>query len=223
MIIIGHRGAKGLVPENTVASLRKAALHNVDEIEFDLRVTSDDIVVLNHDPFLTDAAGSKLVISDHTYEQLKAHKDDLATFREVIDEIGSTTPLYTEIKPGERLGPIIEQLSYALRSGFTAHDLLLASFSQSILVELHAAFPDLRTVVLERWSGVRATYRAKQLGTKRLSMNQRWLWRPFIEPMAKRGWQLCAYTLNDVTKAKRWAGYGLYGVVTDYPDLFKHK
>jgi glycerophosphoryl diester phosphodiesterase len=223
MIIIGHRGAKGLVPENTIASLRKAALHHVDEIEFDLRVTSDDIVILNHDLFLSDAAGSKLVIADHTYEQLKAHKDDLATFREVIDEIGPTTPLYAEVKPGERLGPIIEQLSYALRAGFTAHDLLLASFSQSILVELHAAFPELTTVVLERWSGVRATYRAKQLGTKRLSMNQRWLWRPFIEPMAKRGWQLSAYTLNDTAKATRWAGYGLYGVVTDYPDLFEPK
>jgi hypothetical protein len=54
-------------------------------------------------------------------------------------------------------------------------------------------------------------------------MNPRWLGRPFLEPMAKRGWQLSAYTLNDTAKATRWAGYGLYGVVTDYPDLFEPK
>lgn len=221
MIIIGHRGAKGLAPENTLASLRKATQHNVDEIEFDLRVTSDDIVILSHDPFLTDAAGSKLTIASHTYEQLRAHKADLATFREVIDTIGSGTPLYVEVKPGEVLTPIIELLHYALRSGFKPADLRLASFSQSILVELHAAFPELQTIVLEKWSGVRATYRARQLDTKRLTMNQLWLWRPFITPMAKRGWLLSTYTLNDPAKAKRWAGYGLYGVVTDFPDLFE--
>jgi glycerophosphoryl diester phosphodiesterase len=67
MIIIGHRGALGLAPQNTLASLRKAAEHKVDEIEFDVRVTSDDIVILAHDAFITDAAGSKLTIDDHTW------------------------------------------------------------------------------------------------------------------------------------------------------------
>lgn len=221
MIIIGHRGARGLAPENTLASLRKAAQHGVDEIEFDVRVTYDDIAVLSHDDHLTDAAGSRLTIADHTYEQLRAHKDDITTLREVFDSIGTETPLYIEVKKNVKLGPVIEQIHYALRSGFSVGDLRLASFSQTILRELHAAFPDIETVVIESWSGMRATYRARQLGTRRLSMNQRWLWKPFISPMAARGWQLSAYTLNDAAKAKRWARYGLYGVVTDYPDQFE--
>ncbi len=221
MIIIGHRGAKGLAPENTLASLQKAAQHHVDEIEFDVRVTSDDICILSHDPYLTDAAGSKLNIQEHTYDQLLAHKADLATLREVIDQVGSKIPLYIEVKPDAQTAPVIEQLKYALRSGFTPADLRLASFSHKTLRELHTALPEIQCVVIERWSGTRATYHARQLGTKRISMQQRWLWRPFIQPMAKRGWQLSAYTLNDPVKAKRWASYGLYGVVTDYPDLFE--
>ena len=221
MIIIGHRGARGLAPENTLASLQKAAQHGADEIEFDVRVTSDDIAVLSHDGHLTDSAGSRLALADHTYEQLRAHKADLTTLREVFDTMGASIPLYIEVKKNVRLGPIIEQIQYALRSGFTAKDLRLASFSQSTLRGLHAAFPDIETVVIESWSGMRATYRAHQLGTRRLSMNQRWLWKPFIVPMAARGWKLSAYTLNDAIKAKRWARYGLYGVVTDYPDQFE--
>jgi glycerophosphoryl diester phosphodiesterase len=222
MIIIGHRGAKGLAPENTLASLYKAVAHHVDEIEFDLRVSSDDIVVLNHDPYLTDAAGSKLTIAEHSYEQLKAHKPDLTTFREIIDEIGHQTPLYVEVKPGVVIGPVIEQIHYALRTGFSADDLRLASLSQSLLRQLHVTFPDIQIIVIEKWSGVRATYRARQLGTKRLSMNKWWLWKPFIQPMARRGWLLSAYTLNDPAKARRWESYGLYGVVTDYPDLYEN-
>ena len=48
----GHRGARGLLPENTLAGFALAASIGVTTLETDLAVTSDDIVVLSHDPML---------------------------------------------------------------------------------------------------------------------------------------------------------------------------
>jgi glycerophosphoryl diester phosphodiesterase len=221
MKIIGHRGARGLAPENTIASLRKALAHHVDELEFDLRVTRDDIVVLHHDPYLTDPNGQRRIIAKHSYKELLAHKPDLATFEEVLETIGHPVILHIEVKRRVPVKPIVTILEKYLANGWKSGFFLLGSKSQQTLLQLHAALPTIQKVVIEPWSGVRATRRANQVGTRRLNMNQLWLWRGFIEPMAHHGWQLSAYPLNDPKKATRWGKYGLHGVITDYPDRFE--
>jgi glycerophosphoryl diester phosphodiesterase len=45
----GHRGARGLAPENTLIGFRTALTHGVTTLETDLGVTRDDVVVLSHD------------------------------------------------------------------------------------------------------------------------------------------------------------------------------
>lgn len=51
----GHRGARGLAPENTLAAFDKALDIGVDTLELDIAVTSDDVVVISHDPRLNPA------------------------------------------------------------------------------------------------------------------------------------------------------------------------
>ena len=51
----GHRGARGLAPENTLAAFRRALDIGVTTLETDLAVTSDDQLVLSHDPMLNPA------------------------------------------------------------------------------------------------------------------------------------------------------------------------
>src|SRR4051812_15429583 len=48
----GHRGARGLAPENTLAAFRAALALGVDTIETDLAVTRDNVVVISHNPRL---------------------------------------------------------------------------------------------------------------------------------------------------------------------------
>jgi glycerophosphoryl diester phosphodiesterase len=48
----GHRGARGLAPENTLAAFRHALGLGVTTLEMDLAVTRDDVLVISHDPFL---------------------------------------------------------------------------------------------------------------------------------------------------------------------------
>jgi glycerophosphoryl diester phosphodiesterase len=220
MKIIGHRGAKGLEPENTLRSFQKALEHHVDQLEFDLRVTRDGVVILHHDPYLLDLAGNRLGLADHPYAQLLLHKPDLLTFQELLDEVDPSAHLLIEIKPHEPLQQITTRLQDELSSGRrSAATLSIGSFDQSILRAMHAVFPEVEMVVIERWSGVRGAWRARQVGTKRLNMRSWWLWSGFLRSMHAKGYQIAPYTLNDPTKARKWQKY-LYGVITDFPDLF---
>ncbi|MCC5913140.1 MAG: hypothetical protein JJU46_02085 [Balneolaceae bacterium] len=47
----GHRGARGLLPENTIPSFLIAIDHGVDTIEFDLVVTADRKLLVSHEPW----------------------------------------------------------------------------------------------------------------------------------------------------------------------------
>jgi len=220
MKIIGHRGARGLAPENTLPSFRQAMEHHADQLELDLRVTADGVVVLNHDRFIRQANGKKSVVREHSYKYLQQHKSDLLTLPEFFAAIPHDVSLLLEVKPHEHLEPIVELFHAELKAGRPAKNMSIASFDQAILRRLHAIFPKLPVVVNERWSSVRAHYRARQLGTKRLGMRSWWLWRGLLHSLYKRGYQVTPYTINDPQKIKRWERY-LYGVVTDYPDRWE--
>src|SRR5581483_10021086 len=184
MKIIGHRGARGLAPENTIASLKKALELGVDRIEFDVRVTIDHIPVIFHDETLIDHSGDKLPLNRTTYQELKNHKPGLASLQEVLDFIKGRVPLYIEVKMGSDCGPIVRELKKY------QGDYWLGSKSQRTLLELHRQLPKVPKVVIESWSGVRARYRAKQLDTRILSMYQRFLWSGFIVAVHRGGYEL---------------------------------
>ncbi|MFM7462335.1 MAG: glycerophosphodiester phosphodiesterase family protein, partial [Burkholderiales bacterium] len=48
----GHRGARGLLPENTLPAFAKALELGVDVLELDTGITKDGVVVISHDPCL---------------------------------------------------------------------------------------------------------------------------------------------------------------------------
>jgi glycerophosphoryl diester phosphodiesterase len=52
ILVIGHRGARGERPENTIPGFNYAIEHGVDGIEFDLQMTKDGVIVVSHDPVL---------------------------------------------------------------------------------------------------------------------------------------------------------------------------
>ncbi len=49
----GHRGARGLYPENTIEGIRAALAGELDGVEIDVALTADDVAVLSHDPALS--------------------------------------------------------------------------------------------------------------------------------------------------------------------------
>jgi glycerophosphoryl diester phosphodiesterase len=192
MEIIGHRGARGEAPENTVEAILAGKKAGVDMIEIDVRLQKDT-VVLSHD----------VLLESRSY----------TTLSEALEACG-TTALNIEIKE-TRVVPLLSR--YVEKYQGT---ILLSSFDMPTLYACKKTFPDTPLAVLESWSGMRATYRAKKLGTKRIHMNQRWLWRGFIWSMTKRGWHLYAYTVNSTRQATSYMRAGIKGVFTDYPTRF---
>lgn len=219
MKIIGHRGARGLAPENTAASFDTALEHGVDFIEFDVRLTSDSAPIVIHDPFILHN-GKRMKVARHSLQALKKLSPDLLTLDEALRHINRRCPVIIEVKPGVPTDAIAAAVRSRLHNGWTAKDIRIASFDYRVLVALKASLPELTFVVNEKWSGVRASHKARRVGTRYLAMNQKWLWSGFIRSMTKHGYKLACYTLDDPEKAARWQAHGLYGVVTDYPDRY---
>ncbi|HEV7454246.1 MAG TPA: glycerophosphodiester phosphodiesterase [Candidatus Saccharimonadales bacterium] len=221
--IIGHRGARGLAPENTIASIRAALTAGVDEVEVDIRVTKDGIPVLNHDPYINDANGGKLrdtLIHKHTLVELRSYRPDLATLDEAVVFVNRRVPMTLEVKPKVSVAEPVAALRLYLAKGWQGDDFLLASFSQRTLKKLHAELPGIEKVINEHFSGWWGAHRAQQVNAKRVLFNQFNMWSWFIRSMTRRGYRVTAFTLNNQRKAERWAKYGLYGIITDYPDRF---
>jgi len=71
---IGHRGAAGLLPENTLAGFKKAIETGVDTIELDIHLTSDNEAVVYHDsrlnPAITRDTNGKWIKEKHLIKEL---------------------------------------------------------------------------------------------------------------------------------------------------------
>jgi len=83
-LVIGHRGAAGLLPENTLAAFMRACEIGVDAVELDVLVSADGEMVVHHDFKLKPeiarsadgawiAAGSQPAVKDLTLAQLKTY------------------------------------------------------------------------------------------------------------------------------------------------------
>lgn len=218
MLIIGHRGAAGMAPENTIASLQAALDAGADVIEFDARVTADGVPVLVHDPFV---ASKEHVVAQTEFKELKELKHDLVTLEEALRFLKNQLPVIIEVKPGVDFAPVAASIRARLQNEWKAANISLASFDFKLLRQAKAELPDITLIVNEPWSGVRAGRRANRLGTKYITMNQKWLWSGFIRMVTRNGTKLSAYIVNDPAKARRWEKLGLHAVVTDFPDRFK--
>jgi len=159
MQVIGHRGSRGLAPENTLASLKKALAHEVAAIEVDLRVTKDKVMVLHHNDKLEAPNGVKRRISTTSYKELLDLKPDLTTLEDALNRLGKKVSWRLEIKRREPIEPIVKILKQRLSAGWPKSSIVVGSSSQVILRQIKLSLPELGLIVIEPWSGVRANMR----------------------------------------------------------------
>lgn len=194
MKIIGHRGARGLAPENSLLAVKVALREKVDMIELDVRAQNGDLV-LSHDE----------VKSGQQYTLLS---DALAA-------IGGKVPVNLEIKE-------LDAVSY-LKQALRRYDgkVIFSSFSYKVLHAVRELFPYTEIAVLERWSGIRAVTKASLLHTKRLHVNDKVLWSGFVRSVKSEGYAIYAYTVNHRDRADELSKWGVDGICTDYPNIFR--
>lgn len=194
MIIIGHRGAKGLESENTIPAFKKALEFKADMVETDLRLQGKNIV-LSHDE----------TTKTETYTSLD----------ELFKCINGKIPIVLEVKEPE----VVPKLAAALKN--YNGEIIFSSKSYSILGKIRQSFPNAKLAVTEKWSGVRAVAEASLLETRDIHINHNWLWSGFVRSMKHRGYNLFAYTVNTQERADELKAWGVDGIFTDYPNKIK--
>lgn len=154
--VVAHRGAwkKNGFPENSIASLKQAIELKCTGSEFDVRMTADDSLVINHDPHYNN-----LEIEKTTYANLIKFKlsngEKLPTLREYIKagiENNTSTRLVCEIKPSEiskERGQIIAKKVVELVQELNAsHIVGYISFDYEILKKIRVLNPNVSTQYL---------------------------------------------------------------------------
>jgi glycerophosphoryl diester phosphodiesterase len=223
MKIIGHRGAAGLALENTLPSIELARLLGVDTIEFDVRKTADDQLVLCHDVDLSRISGSDAVVGQLTLKELQSitlsdEHSVVPTLKQAL-RMAHPTPVIIELKEHGCVPQLLELLE-----GFRSHDITVASFKHGELAELRARRPDLKLFGLERTKPFDIIQTARSLRLNGVGMIF-WLLNPLTYWMIKRSkLDLYVYTLNFRTVGRfvRLL-YPDAAICTDHPEWYiKH-
>lgn len=222
MKIIGHRGAAGLALENTTESIKAAIAAGVDAIEFDVRVTKDNKMVLSHDRHTGRVSDDQRHISKHSLARLKKiplhNGQTIATLDEAIKAAGST-PLVIEGKESDWAGRIAKFLKDQPRQDrFT-----VISFNHTELANFHKIMPEIPVFALERTNPFEVIRTARTLGITGIDLNF-WILNPLTYLMARRfKLEIMVYTVNSPWMAGFLALlYPRIGITTNQPDRMQH-
>lgn len=155
--VIAHRGAwkKNNLPENSIASLKHAIELKCAGSEFDVRMTADDSLVVNHDPHFNNLEIEKTNYADLSTFKL-SNGEKLPTLKEYIlagIENNNGTRLVCEIKPSEiskDRGINIAAKTVRLIEQLKAQDMVVfISFDYTILKKIKELNPKASTQYLE--------------------------------------------------------------------------
>ncbi len=225
MLIIGHRGAAGLKPENTVASLRAGQQADVDILEFDVRLTKDRVPVLLHDPHLWRTHRLPYLVKGITFQELNRRTagsvNPVTTLEKTLAEFGGQVLLNLELKDRGSAAKILPLLSKFIKKPSDWDLFLFSSFRVGELRRMRKASRRAHLALLHWYNPLRFLFVNRQLelsavGFHRLHVNT------FVVSAAKRLGLFCyVYTVNRPQAAERLQALGVDGVVTDYPSQIR--
>ncbi len=232
--VIGHRGAAAMAPENTLAGLRRAHELGCRWVEFDVRLTVDDELVLMHDERLdrtTDCRGKARALPFVTIGQCDAgRRFDPAFAGERVPSLAEAIALIgqlglgadVELKPARGdAGSIGRATADLLARAWPEHlpPPLVSSFSCEALAAARERSPQLACAFLidnparGRWR------RAEALSCHAIGAEQRRLRPAIVAELRAAGYCVLAYTVNDAARACELFDWGVSSVISDVPHM----
>ena len=231
--IMGHRGAAGHAPENTLAGFNAAARLGVSWVEFDVHLSSDRIPVLLHDDTLDRTTDGKGPVDDLTAEVLtsldagtwfseKFSSEKLPTLEQALKLLAALgLGANVEIKPSPgreaETGSVVarmlrEQWPRALPQP------IVCSFNTKSIAAARQAAPSIPRAFLVRkvsgnWGQV-----LRDLECFALHCNYKGLTVSDVEQVRRAGYALNIFTVNDRVRAENLLSWGAGTIISDYPD-----
>ena len=244
--VIGHRGAAGAAPENTVASFEWAVADGADIVEIDVHATRDGQIVVIHDDTVdrtTDGVGAVKEMSLAELKRLDAgyrfpgdggdypfrgRGVAIPTLAELLHRLRDIKAI-VEIKQSDP--PIVDGVLGAVLRAGKENDVLLATERDDVMRDIRAALGPNASIATGFCHGEVAAF------IDRLSRGALAGYRPpggafqvppafagveLITPASIRaahalGLELYVWTINDPAEIKRLLELGVDGIISDYP------
>lgn len=227
---IGHRGAAGTHPENTMISFRRAMELGVDGVEFDVHRTMDGHLVVIHDPAVdrtTNGTGLIMAMDLAEIEVLDAGVKKGAEFAgervPTLQQLIRSTPkelfLFLELKAGSIHYPGIEEDLLAVLKAEGAMDRVqISSFDHHALKRLHDLEPGLPLGMLFADNLLNPAALALEIGCEAIHPPWEWVTEEMVEKAHAAGLKVNTWTVNHPFAIARVKAFGVDGIISDFPD-----
>ena len=120
ILLIAHRGANKIAPENTIKAFQKAIDLKADYVEFDIHMSKDGKIVIMHDENTARTTGHKGIIREMTLAELKkldcGEGEKIPTLDELIEIAKGKISLQLEIKAPGTAKKIVDILRKAVKT-----------------------------------------------------------------------------------------------------------
>jgi glycerophosphoryl diester phosphodiesterase len=220
MLAIGHRGARGHEPENTLRSIRRALELGAGGVEIDVYFIDGQLVVF-HDAKVDRTTNGHGRLARKSFGELRAldagKGERIPTLREVFELVDRRALIHVELKGRgtvESVAGLIRE--FVQQRGWRFSEFIVSSFHRTELRAL--AGGEIPIGVLFKRSARYFARVAKSLGAVAIHPNLRFVNRRLVERAHAAGLKVFVYTVNRPRDIARMKEFGVDGVFTDYPE-----
>ena len=246
ILVHGHRGARGLRPENTLPAFELAIAAGVDVLELDMAVTKDNVIVVSHDPVLEaptcKGPQPKAVIRELTLAQVRQwdcgatpnpafplQQAVPGTRMPTLEEVFELAPrgsfqfnIETKSFPGHpELTPSPDEFAKLvlpqIRRRRLASRVILQSFDFRTLHAMKRLAPEIRLSALYEGAPRDFTEIAKEAGAGIVSPEYHLVTAAQVQAAHRAGVQVVPWTANTPQDWGRLAAAGVDAIITDDP------
>ena len=223
MLKIGHRGAKGYEPENTLISFEKALELGVDQIELDVHLSADRIIMVIHDDTIDRLTNSKGLVSSYSCGQLQEFelnkKQFIPTLEEALNVIDKKCSVNIEIKSSDVTAELVILIErFITQKQWTYNHFLVSSFEWSNLEQLYYLNAKIPIAVLTETDIALALAFAKKIKAHAINPNFQLLTLENRQEIQESGFKVYPWTVNEITDIDRMKKYKVDGIISDFPD-----
>ena len=221
ILIIGHKGANAIAPENTLMSFKKAIELKADMIEFDIHETKDGEIVIIHDSDTISTTGVHGLIKDMTLEEIKkldaGEGEKIPTLLELIKVAKEKVGLQIEIKSSG----LLEKLIKIMKKENLINTSIVSSFAFGELVKLKSLEPKIKLGLLLSTDLVRVRQikriilRAVKKNFYAIHPNYIIADKEMVAFIHDNNLKVNVWTVNDKDVMKRLIEIGVDGIITD--------
>ncbi|MBC5836899.1 glycerophosphodiester phosphodiesterase [Flavobacterium muglaense] len=223
MFKIGHRGAKGHEPENTIIGFQKAIDLHVDRIELDVHLSSDNELMVIHDETIDRTTDGQGLVTSFSLPELKRFKiekiHNIPTLTEVLNLIDQKCDINIELKSFESADYVVTLIEkYVNEKNWKYDRFVVSSFDWNVLQQVAFLNADIPIGVLTETDLDLALAFAKFIRAKSIHPYFHLLTKENTAQLQQKGFQVFPWTINEIEDIKRIKTYQVDGIISDFPD-----